>query len=84
MLFRDDEPLKLLVMSATLDGAAVSELLDGAPVLRSEGRAYPVTVHYGEAATLERAIEPVAAATVMDALAAKRAVCWCSCRGNGR
>ncbi|WP_372833157.1 ATP-dependent helicase HrpB [Pontibacterium sp.] len=69
MLFRDDDPLKLLVMSATLDGAAVAELLDDAPILRSEGRAYPVTVHYGDAAgLLDRAIEPVAAATVMDAL----------------
>lgn len=71
MFFRDEEPLKLLVMSATLDGAAVSELLDGAPVLRSEGRAYPVTVQYGEAATMEQAVEPVAAATVMEALAAE-------------
>lgn len=68
MLFRDDEPLKLLVMSATLDGAAVSELLDDAPVLRSEGRAYPVVVHYGQATALDQAVEPMVAATVMDAL----------------
>lgn len=44
-IFRED-PLKLLVMSATLDGQAVAQLLGDAPVLRSEGRAYPVTSHW--------------------------------------
>ncbi|PKM45361.1 MAG: ATP-dependent helicase HrpB [Gammaproteobacteria bacterium HGW-Gammaproteobacteria-1] len=39
------EDLALLVMSATLDGAAIAKLLD-APVLTSEGRAYPVDVRY--------------------------------------
>lgn len=34
--------LWLLVMSATLDAAPVAALLDAAPVLTSEGRAYPV------------------------------------------
>ncbi|CAM3416014.1 ATP-dependent helicase HrpB [Marinicrinis lubricantis] len=43
-ILRDD--LRLLVMSATLDTEAVSELLDGAPVIQSEGRAYPVETHY--------------------------------------
>jgi len=41
---RDD--LKLLVMSATLDGARVAKLLGDAPVVESEGRAFPVTTHY--------------------------------------
>jgi ATP-dependent helicase HrpB len=41
---RDD--LKILVMSATLDGAAVSRLLNGAPIVTSEGRSYPVDVQY--------------------------------------
>jgi ATP-dependent helicase HrpB len=40
------EELRLLVMSATLDGAAVTEWLDAAPLLISEGRSYPVAVHY--------------------------------------
>ena len=35
------EDLRLLVMSATLDGARVAGLLGDAPVIRSEGRAYP-------------------------------------------
>src|SRR5215207_10627607 len=44
--FRED--LRLLVMSATLDGARVARLMGEAPVIRSEGRAYPVeTRHVG-------------------------------------
>lgn len=38
--------LRLLVMSATLDSNAVAELLDDAPVIRAEGRAFPVAVRY--------------------------------------
>ena len=38
--------LRLLVMSATLDGAAVAGLLGGAPVLSSEGRTWPVETRY--------------------------------------
>jgi ATP-dependent helicase HrpB len=42
------EDLRLLVMSATLDGARVAGLLEGAPVLESDGRAFPVeTVYLG-------------------------------------
>ena len=45
-LVRDD--LRLLVMSATLDGAAVARLLSGAPVVESIGRSFPVeTRHLG-------------------------------------
>ena len=40
------EDLKILVMSATLDGARVAALLDGAPVVESEGRAFPVETRY--------------------------------------
>jgi len=43
-LLRED--LRLLVMSATLDGAAVAQLLDDAPVIESQGRAYPVETRY--------------------------------------
>jgi len=38
--------LKVLVMSATLDGAAVSRLLGGAPIVTSEGRRHPVDLRY--------------------------------------
>ncbi|MGC1558936.1 MAG: DEAD/DEAH box helicase, partial [Bradyrhizobium sp.] len=40
------EDLRLLVMSATLDGARVAELLGEAPVIASEGRAFPVETRY--------------------------------------
>ncbi len=40
------EDLKLLVMSATLDGAAVARLLGDVPVITSEGRSFPVDVRY--------------------------------------
>src|SRR3954453_11100761 len=41
---RDD--LKLLAMSATLDGARVAKLLGDAPVVESEGRAFPAETLY--------------------------------------
>jgi ATP-dependent helicase HrpB len=40
------EDLRLLVMSATLDGARVAGLLGQAPVIASEGRAFPVETRY--------------------------------------
>ena len=40
------EDLRLLVMSATLDGARVASLLDGAARIESEGRAFPVETRY--------------------------------------
>jgi ATP-dependent helicase HrpB len=41
---RDD--LKILVMSATLDGARVAALLGNAPVIESQGRGFPVETRY--------------------------------------
>ncbi|HWA14962.1 MAG TPA: DEAD/DEAH box helicase, partial [Gemmatimonadales bacterium] len=38
--------LKVLVMSATLDGTAVARLLDDAPVVISEGRSFPVEIRH--------------------------------------
>ncbi len=38
--------LKLLIMSATLSGIDLSAKLNGAPLLRSSGRSFPVTVRY--------------------------------------
>jgi ATP-dependent RNA helicase HrpB len=40
------EDLRILVMSATLDGARIAKLLDDAPVVASEGRAFPVETRY--------------------------------------
>ncbi|GAA0790790.1 ATP-dependent helicase HrpB [Marinobacterium sediminicola] len=56
-LLREGPPLKLLLMSATLDGAAVSDLLGGAPVLRSEGRAYPVELVYSPPSRIDTPVE---------------------------
>ena len=40
------EDLRILVMSATLDGARVAKLLGDVPVVASEGRAFPVETRY--------------------------------------
>src|SRR5215472_8166562 len=40
------EDLRILVMSATLDGARVAKLLGDAPVVESQGRAFPVETRY--------------------------------------
>lgn len=65
------EDLRVLVMSATLDGVAVSALLadDGgpAPVLRSEGRMFPIETHYRAPRRDER-IEATTARVIREAL----------------
>jgi ATP-dependent helicase HrpB len=59
--------LRLLAMSATLDGARFARLMGGAPVLESEGRAFPIElVHLGRAA--EKRIEEEMAAAIRRAL----------------
>lgn len=40
------EDLRILVMSATIDGARIAKLLGDAPVIASEGRAFPVVTRY--------------------------------------
>jgi len=45
-LFRDEQPLKLLLMSATLNGDASAKLLNNAPIIKSEGRSFPVDILY--------------------------------------
>ncbi|WP_374323041.1 ATP-dependent helicase HrpB [Brevundimonas sp.] len=59
-LLRED--LRLLVMSATLDVVGVSRLLDGAPVIEAEGRAFPVETRYLGRNPAERLEEAVAGA----------------------
>lgn len=46
LALRDD--LRVLAMSATLDGAAVAQLLGGAPIIESAGRMFPVDTRYLE------------------------------------
>ena len=59
-ILRDD--LRLIVMSATLDIAGVSRLLDDAPVIETVGRAFPVETHYLGRNPVERLEEAVAKA----------------------
>ncbi|MGF6226516.1 ATP-dependent helicase HrpB [Inquilinus ginsengisoli] len=65
-VLRDD--LRLLVMSATLDGGPVARLLGDAPIISSEGRAYPVATHHRPPRPGE-AVEDAVARAVRDALA---------------
>jgi ATP-dependent helicase HrpB len=46
--------LQLVVMSATLDAGPVAAMLDAAPVVTSDGRAYPVEVHHLDVAVPKR------------------------------
>jgi ATP-dependent helicase HrpB len=64
------EDLKLLVMSATLDAARVAGLLGDAPVVASEGRAFPVDTRY--AGRDARPIEPQVADTIVRAMRGER------------
>jgi ATP-dependent helicase HrpB len=67
-LFREDQPLKILLMSATLEGERLSALLDDAPVVRSDGRMYPVTMQWGRPFQPGELVEPRVVQTVLDAL----------------
>ncbi|WP_264311462.1 ATP-dependent helicase HrpB [Pseudomonas putida] len=64
-----DEPLKILLMSATLEGERLSRLLDDAPVVSSEGRMYPVDIHWGRPSQPGEFIEPRVVDCVLQALA---------------
>src|SRR5574344_652585 len=50
------EDLRVLVMSATLDTAPIARLLGDAPIISSEGRAYPVEVIYQPVRELQRTL----------------------------
>ncbi|ROM91689.1 ATP-dependent helicase HrpB [Pseudomonas brassicacearum] len=67
-LFRDEQPLKILLMSATLEGERLAGLLNDAPILRSEGRMYPVTMRWGRQFQPGEFIEPRVVQTILDAL----------------
>ncbi|WDH34699.1 ATP-dependent helicase HrpB [Pseudomonas chlororaphis] len=67
-LFRDEQPLKILLMSATLEGERLAGLLDDAPILRSEGRMFPVDVRWGRPFQPGEFIEPRLVQTLLDAL----------------
>lgn len=66
-LLRPD--LRLLVMSATIDGARVASLLGDAPVITSHGRTFPVTTAFHPPRPGQR-MEECAASAVREALGA--------------
>lgn len=68
-LFRE-QPLKLLIMSATLDGEGVAQLLDGAPIVTSEGRNYPVDIQYAAKPILQAQVLGEVTQTLLQALEA--------------
>ena len=65
-LARDD--LRIVVMSATLDSAAVSAFLNGCPVVDVPGRLYPLDVAYAPGATVPDAIADTMRASRGDVL----------------
>ena len=67
-LLRDEPPLKILLMSATLEGERLSALLDDAPVISSRGRMYPVEIRWGRPLQVGEWVEPKVVQTVLQAL----------------
>ncbi|MFM2375537.1 MAG: hypothetical protein RLZZ165_634, partial [Bacteroidota bacterium] len=64
-VLRDD--LRILIMSATLDTASLSQLLGNAPVITSQGRQYPISIRYLPLEPHQR-LEAHVAATIRKAL----------------
>ncbi|MDD0973264.1 ATP-dependent helicase HrpB [Pseudomonas fontis] len=68
-LLRDEPPLKILLMSATLEGQRLSALLDDAPIISSEGRMFPVQMRWGRPFQAGEFVEPRVVDCVLQALA---------------
>jgi len=68
-IFRDDDsPLKILIMSATIDGEAIAQMLGDAPIVKSEGKAFPVDLIYGRARQSKERITDRMVDTIKQAL----------------
>ena len=76
------EDLKIIVMSATLDGGRVSAVLNNAPVVESQGRAFPVDTHYVGSDQRERLEQRVCQA-VLRALRSEEGSCLVFLPGQG-
>ncbi|MDV7214175.1 helicase-related protein, partial [Azotobacter beijerinckii] len=63
-----DTPLRVLPMSATLEGERLAALLGDAPVVRSEGRMFPVEIRWGRPFQSGERLEPRVLQTVLQAL----------------
>lgn len=64
LIIRPD--LKIVIMSATIDAQPICSALK-APLIESEGRMFPVTIHYAESDTEQRDITALAASTTIEA-----------------
>ncbi len=70
-LFRDaNNALRLIVMSATLNGNAVAELFTDAPIIRSEGRLFPVDIVYDKPQKLTESLVAPTGSCILNALEA--------------
>ncbi|PCH58630.1 MAG: ATP-dependent helicase HrpB, partial [SAR86 cluster bacterium] len=67
-LFREEDPLKVLIMSATLDSHKLAELTK-APIVRSEGKQYPVDIVYGKSSQVKDSISDRTVTATLRALA---------------
>jgi ATP-dependent helicase HrpB len=63
---RDD--LRIVVMSATLDSAAVSAFLDDCPVVNVPGRSFPLDINYAAGQSVADAVVGLSSATAGDIL----------------
>lgn len=77
---RDD--LRLIAMSATLDAAPVAALMGGAPVITSQGRAFPVDTRFIEPRANAR-LEDTMASAVRAALDTEAGSLLCFLPGEG-
>ncbi len=83
-LFRDEQPLKILLMSATLEGERLAALLDDAPILRSEGRMFPVQMRWGGRTRPVNSSSRAWCRPSSTPCMTKPAACWCSCPARRR
>lgn len=74
--------LGIVVMSATLDAEAVAGYLDDAPIIRAEGRSYPVEVSWADRPD-DRRLEDRMAGAVREALADSGGNVLCFLPGAG-
>ncbi|SBS36283.1 ATP-dependent RNA helicase HrpB [Marinomonas aquimarina] len=66
-LFREEDPLKLLVMSATLDSERLTELLHCEPII-CEGRQFPIEMRYANLALKQQDVPLQIAKQIQQAL----------------
>jgi ATP-dependent helicase HrpB len=59
--------IRILVMSATLDGLAIAKLLGDAPMIEGKGQSFPVATHYARF-TSEKSVEARIVDTIVRAL----------------